>query len=165
MTIPDVVRSACEGPIDYSEQFTARVREIAKTLSGTLGLKVSHDADMNYRAGQSLSMVLQVDPPTGRGKAAIEVRIYISSRAKVFAFYCFDINRKFVGPKERNHPVSPARLPEGPRQVIEKCRKLLREMGYQEVPQEIFDEKAPGCVTELDGLPTTVFSALFAEVV
>jgi hypothetical protein len=165
MTVPDYIRAACQAATDYSPEFSARVSDLARELSRTLETTVTVDADMNYRAGQSLSFKLTVQPSRAGGKESIEVRVYISSKAPLFGVYILDVKGRFTREGEIGHPVPEDRLPASAREVIERCRRVLTQHGYREVPRDLFDEPVPGCLTEMDGLPASVFQALFAEVV
>jgi hypothetical protein len=49
--------------------------------------------------------------------------------------------------------------------VIFKIRSFLVETSYREVPYELYDKEAAGYLTQMDGLPATIFEALFAEIV
>jgi hypothetical protein len=122
---------------------------------------------MNYRYGQSLSFICS--PPSkhrkGSGLSPIEVRIYVSSRAKLFAVYCLDLKLGYMQPGKRNHPMPLDLMPEDAACHIETCRRVMLTHGYTEVSALIFDEPAPGCFTEMDGLPANTFQALFAEVI
>jgi hypothetical protein len=166
MKIPDFITEALQRPIDYSQNFTQRVSGLAKALSETLGLPVSHDADMNYRAGQNLCFSLQVAAPGApRRKGTLEIRIYLTSRGPLFAFYCFDPRKLFVAENAAPYPVPFDRLPGAAHQAIERCRQVLAANGWREVEQEWLGAMAPGCLTELDDLPASVFEALFTEII
>jgi hypothetical protein len=154
---------------DYSAEFTARVKEVAKLLEADLGVIISHHPDMNYRAGQHLSYEAKYDRRKtlhkGKGKGVIEVRIYISSKALLFAIYCIDRGLTFVQPTGPYHPVPEKRLPAEISEQLEDCRTRLIHMGYKEVERDLFDLNAPGYNTELDNMPATVFQCLFAEII
>lgn len=167
MTLPDSIMTALRQAPDYSAAFTSRVTALAAALALDASIPVSHDADMNYRHGQSLSFI-SVDPlghrPMSRS-GPIEVRVYVSSCANLYAIYCFDLKQAYMPSGGLNHPISLDLIPEFARRQIEACRRVMNSHGYAEVSPLLFDELAPGCLTDMDGLPANIFQALFAEVV
>jgi hypothetical protein len=169
MTLPSTITSVLLRSPDYSAEFTARVKELAKLLETDLGVKISHDANMNYRAGQYLSYEAKYDRRRtlhkGKGKGIIEVRIYISSKAPLFAIYCIDRSLTFVNPTEPHHPVPEEGFPAEIAEQLEVFRARLIQISYKEVERNLFDLNAPGCNTELDDMPATVFQSLFAEII
>jgi len=64
-----------------------------------------------------------------------------------------------------NLPVPEDLLPREIARQVAGCRSRLLSEGYTEVPRELFDVPAPGCNTELDDLPATVFQCLFTEII
>jgi hypothetical protein len=165
MTLPESILIAIHQAPDYSVAFTLQVAEIAKEIEGVLTTPVEHDSDMNYRHGQSISFISS--HPHSHQKipkpSPIEVRIYISSRSKLYALYCFDLKLKYMQPSGLNHPMPLELMPESSADQIEHCRRVMLSRGYTEVSALQFKEPAPGCLTEIDGLPANTFQALFAE--
>lgn len=163
VTLPDAIQCALRRPADYSPAFSRRMGELARALEVALSTFVAHDADMNYRAGQSLSFIStdSVESP----RHPIEVRIYVSSRADVFAFYCFDVKHAFMPPGTLNHPMPLDLAPTYAQRQLDICRAFMIRQGHAEVSAAHFNIPAPDCVTQIDGLPASVFEALFAEVV
>ena len=112
MNIPEAIERALREPVNYAPGFTARIAELRQLLQSALQTEVVHDSDMNYRAAQNLLFV-SGGPSTssGRKPAPVEVRVYISSKANLFAVYCFDLKAAFVPAGGLNHPLPPDRLP------------------------------------------------------
>lgn len=168
MTLSNQILEALNHAPDYSEQFTARIAALASEISATVSLPVTHDTDMNYRHGQSLSFTSAEYIDRRHSKqhqSEIEVRIYVSSRGNLFAFYCFDVRHAFIPAGTLNHPMPMNLIPSYTRTKVESCRRLLEQCGYIEIPSSLFKEPAPGCTTNMDDLPANLFEALFAEVV
>jgi len=161
MTLPEMITAALPRSPDYSNEFTARVKALAQRLEADLNVPLKHDSNMNYRAGQYVSFGASLKP----AKGAVEVRIYVSSKAPLFGFYVLDKGGTLMEPAKASHPVPENRLPEGIASQLDVCRKRLSDAGYTEVAHSLFDVPAPGCTTELDDLPATVFQALFAEII
>jgi hypothetical protein len=166
MTIPLHLRPALRSLADYSPAFSDEIRKIAELISKIVGVDVHRDADMNYRASQRISLEFSSASPYGIKKdGEICATIYISSRARLFCFYCFDAKGIFYKDGPWKHPAPVDLFPLQIGEVIRRCRGLLIDRGYEEVERQLFDELAPDCFTELDHLPATVFQVLFAEVV
>lgn len=161
MTLPEIILSALPRSPDYSNEFTAVVKALAQRLEAELGVPFSHDSNMNYRAGQYVAFKASLRP----AKGSVEVRIYVSSKAPLFALYVMDKGGTLMEPAQASHPVPENRLPAEITGQLEVSRNKLRQEGYTEVPRALFDVPAPGCTTELDDLPATVFQCLFAEII
>lgn len=165
--IPLEIQRALESPVDYSQAFTFRVESISRALCSALGKAIKHDADMSYRAGQYLSFLVSDKQQADTSRSpSVEVRVYVSSKGKFFAIYCFDLASSFM-PAETtiNHPISPQYFPAFLERTVTTCRIVASEFEYTEVEYSLFRQLAPGCLTEMDGQPATIFEALFAEVV
>ena len=161
MTLPEIILSALPRSPDYSNEFTARVKALAQRLEADLRVPFSHDSNMNYRAGQYVAFKASLRP----AKGSVEARIYVSSKAPLFAFYVMDKGGTLMEPAKASHPVPENRLSAQITGQLEVCRNKLRQEGHTEVPRALFDVPAPGCTTELDDLPATVFQCLFAEII
>ena len=160
MTPTSIVSAALPRPPDYSAEFTARVQALARLLEPALSMPLKHDTNMNYRAGQHLSCRLKL-----RGKGAVEIRFYISSKGPLFAIYMLDRGGTLTQLGQLGHPIAENLLPDEIAAPLDGARKILSDQGYTEVPSRLFDTPAPGCTTELDDLPATVFQCLFAEII
>ena len=160
MTPTSIVSAALPQPPDYSAEFTARVQALARLLAPALSMPLKHDTNMNYRAGQHLSCRLKL-----HGKGAVEIRFYISSKGPLFAIYVLDIGGTLTQPGQLGHPIAENLLPEEIAGPLDSARTILSDQGYMEVPSSLFDTPAPGCTTELDDLPATLFQCLFAEII
>jgi hypothetical protein len=182
MTIPPHITGALYNPVNYSPQFTEEVARIRAAISGGIRAEVQHNADMNYRASQSLSFTLSSKAPyspvgegtrdrlarasakkRAGGSPSVEIRIYVSSRARLFCLYCFDKRGQFYKDGIWEHPVPEEVFPPDIRNTLRDCRHILLNLGYDEVKRELFNVPAAGCLTELDDLPATIFQVLFTE--
>jgi len=161
VTLPEVITAALPRSPDYSGEFTAHARALAKRLEGELNVLISHDSNMAYRAGQYVSFEASLRP----AKGSVEARIYLSSKAPLFACYVMDKGGTLLAPEKASHPVPENLLPAGVIGQLKTCRERLSQEGYTEVGRSLFDMQAPNCTTELDDLPATVFQCLFAEVI
>jgi len=166
MKLPNYIVKAAKCDVNYSSVFTQQVSELAQRLGKELGFSIKVDSTMNYRAGQNLSFrYSDKEPYLPADEGAVEIRIYISSKADLFAFYCLDHKRRFIKNNDPSHPVPANNFPIPILKNIEKATNFLIECGYTEVKSDIFNEIIPGTSTELDDLPSTVFQSLFAEIV
>jgi hypothetical protein len=164
--LPDFVLQALNAPRNDGAQFTALVAAFGQQFSSTLQLPIRHETDMNYCAGQSLRFELRAKQPNSSPKnlgALFEVMVFLSSKAPVFAWYCFD--RHGVFSKAHFPLLGPNQWPDSVRLMVSRLQPILVKAGWREVPFEILDAPAQNCVTDLDGSPATVFDALFAEIV
>jgi hypothetical protein len=162
--LPSYVIAAAASPAAYSKEFSEQVAALAKDLSGLLQRPVRHDSDMNYRAGQNLEFDVQAASPRSKSPVPVQVRVYISGKAPLFGVYCIERRRVFERSELMGDQIPSQVLTGEPASTINKVRQLLAKEGYQEVEEELFPIKVPGALTELDGLPSTVFQALFAEI-
>jgi hypothetical protein len=165
MNLPPYIVDSLQSPTDYSPEFTTKIDNINHEICMEFGILATHDATMDYRASQSLAFnVSGRDPYRLVPDGEIEVRIYVSSRGELFCFYCFD--RKGILYREGmwKHPVPLKSFPVGLADWFDKIRNVMNRIGYDEVGEIFFNEPAPGCSTELDGLPATVFQVLFSEI-
>ncbi|MEN2471584.1 hypothetical protein [Burkholderia sp. GS2Y] len=163
--LPSYIEEALHKPIDYSTDFTARVSSLRGVLSKELGVPFAHDAGMDYSPAQFVSFVCGASDVGEKSNYSFEVRYYISSRANLFAVYVFDKKLTVVGDRELNHPIDTGRLPPRVQEVIARGDAVLQESGYREVGFEFFKIHAPGCETQMDGLPANIFETLFTEIV
>lgn len=163
--LPPFVLDAIAQPIGCVRDYASLVAGLGDALSKASGVAFVLDDDTNYNPAQSLTCKLSGQGAGLRKRFEFEVRFYISSKAPLFAVYCFDRKWGMVDRGDVNHPIDPARLPEAARASIDKSRAVLATQGLQEVAHAYFFLPAPGCITQLDGLPATVFESLFAEIV
>jgi hypothetical protein len=171
-SIPPDIMAALSKPIDYSNEFTQSVEMLKNSLSQDLNLQVKHDSGMDYSPAQFISfLIVNADDNLSRkrrlsrNKSSFEARYYISSRAPLFATYIIDSRRSLVSEGEINHPIEIFRLPPSVQNVVNFGREFLQKKGYVEVEYDLFRENAPDCLTQLDGLPATIFETLFTEIV
>ena len=165
-TLPTYISNALKNQIDYSHAFTAKVEKLKDSLSKLLNLSVKHAVGMDYASAQFLSFTLDGKNINHSHKNYLfEVRIYISSKGPLFAIYIFDEKRSLSNSDELGHPIEVSRLPESAQATINRGREFLQTEGYIEVEHQLFRANAPGCNTQLDDLPASIFEALFAEIV
>jgi hypothetical protein len=164
-TLPPFILDAIAQPIGRVHDHARLVAGLGAALSNGLGVAFVLDDDMNYNPAQSLTCKLSGRGAVLKKRFEFDVRFYISSKAPLFAVYCFDRKWGMVDRGDVNHPIDPARLPEAARASIDKGRAVLAAQGLQEVAHAYFFLPAPGCTTQLDGLPATVLESLFTEIV
>ncbi len=101
-----IISKALKNPIDYIYLFTDQMEVLKEALSLALNTEVKHDADMSYKAGQLLSfLVSEISRNHEIQPYSIEARVYVSSKAKLFAIYCFDLKYSFTSKDSLNHPL------------------------------------------------------------
>jgi hypothetical protein len=137
-------------PVDYSPTFTARVAELAALVRQSTGLPVIHNASMDYSAAQKLVLVPQ-------GSTTCQVRVHISSRGPLFAVVYYSSQRGSW------HQNAPSAATEECRKLVECATSVLRKRGLLEIPAADWSTPAPGKMTDMDGIPATVFDVLFSE--
>ncbi|MET3496462.1 hypothetical protein [Variovorax boronicumulans] len=164
-TLPPFILDAIAQPVGCVQDHAAWVARLRDALSGDLGMAFLLDDDTNYNPAHSLACKLSGRDEGLKKRFEFDLRFYISSKAPLFAVYCFDRKWAMVDRGEVNHPIDPARLPEAAKSLIDKARAMFAAQGLQEVAHAYFFLPAPGCATQLDGLPATVFESLFAEIV
>jgi hypothetical protein len=164
-SLPEFILDALPNPIDHSRDFSVVVIELKQTLEAQLRMVFRLDQDMNYNPAQSLTYTLQGKVDLQKQPYEFDVRFYLSSKAPLFAVYCFDRDWGMTDRGDVNHPIAQQRLPERVRTWINKAKAVLVGKGWTEVEHAYFYVAAPGCITQLDGLPATVFESLFAEIV
>jgi hypothetical protein len=151
-----------DAPVDYSKSFDERVAKLAEALSDELGgVAVRHDTDMNYNAGQRVSVMLTADGKPTADIAAAKYRItaVISSKGPLWALIPWQKvdGRAWV-------PVSVLELAGIGDTVLAAMAKIMDAAGLRQVPDEVLGDEVEGRVTELDELPATVRDVLFCEV-
>ncbi len=162
--LPASLLAALRAPVGHGPGYAAWVLSLRQALQAGLGAEFALDEDMNYNAAQSLACTLR-GADRERRAWTFEVRWYVSSKGPLFAVYCFDAKWRLSGPGGTNHPIDPRRLPAPAQDFIAGARAVLAQRGLEEVGFEYFQQPAPGCLTQLDDLPATVFQSLFAELV
>ncbi len=142
---------------DYSSRFTARMEAIRRKVEGQIAAPVYLDSDMNYAVSQRISIFLdQRDRPVSKDDEArcVEVAILISSRSSVYTVVQLD---KFSRNERKVVEVTAAA------DSLSNLERSVDEEGYSPIRGDVLNELAPGCTTEMDGAPATVFQALFSE--
>jgi hypothetical protein len=150
-----------DAPIDYSKPFQERVAGLAEQLSEALGADVRHETDMNYNAGQRITVLLTGAgaPTSGIEAASFRVAVMISSRGPVWALGLW----KKGGPREWL-VASPGELAGIGDRVMTAISATMEAAELRRVPDEVLDDEAEGHVTQMDELPATVRDVLFCEV-
>ncbi len=161
--LPDFIQTALTAP---QQQQTSN--QLAKPLAHLLGLAITYHPKQEYCAGWYYSFQTRIKKTNAspRSKGSLfEIRIYISSRAPIFTFYCFDHQYFLTKKGKLNHPIPLTELPETLLKPINLARGLLEQHDYQEVHFDWLTQPAPHCLTEIDAQPANVFEVLFAEIV
>lgn len=154
------IREALRLPVDYSEAFTTKVEGLADRIGEVLGVAPTHETDMNYRAGQLLTVSLDGDAhPLPAEQGGILMRIWVSSRGPVFTILPAVKEGNIVDLKV---PSEIQRLVCGS-EAADAVRRLLSEVGLTEVAEDLLSQPVPGHLTEMDGAPATVMEVLFCE--
>lgn len=151
-----------DAPVDYSKSFDERVARLAETLSDALGVEVQHDTDMNYNAGQRISVLVTGDgkPTSDIGSADHRVTALVSSKGPLWARAAW---RK-GGPREWLVSSPQAVADSGGDAVLTTIAETMDAADLRQVADEVLDNAVEGRVTEMDELPATVRDVLFCEV-
>jgi hypothetical protein len=164
--LPEFVREALHAPAHLGADFTKSVAALAESLRAKLPVPLLHKRGSDYSVGDALSFELRASKPgaSARSKGRLfEIMIFISSKAPLFAWQCFDRQQFFDESVFPHRWVPTAQLPSEIRDVLDGLQPFIEADGFREVPFECLQKPAPGCETELDGLPANVFQALFSE--
>jgi hypothetical protein len=157
MQLPDFILSALLQPQSHSVEFTEKIRGLGEKLSKAL--QTPHQlTGSDYCA----NLCLRFDATSGGAK--FEVRVYLSTKAPLYAFYVFGGSKISGANQTRPGFIDIAHASQAVQSWVSLARMELNNFGLREVPQLYFFEPAPNCFTELDGLPADVFQALFAEI-
>lgn len=134
-------------PIDYSLQFTERVALLGTQLSSLMSSAPKHISDMNYSAGQALEWCYEGD--------GVRLQFWFSSRGPLWAAV------EFV--RQSNNAWSPSlQFDMRASARVAKAATLLLQAGWVFLDAH-HHEPINNMVTELDGVPTTVFQHFFTE--
>lgn len=151
-----------DNPVDYSKEFDERVGRLADELRGALGVDPRHETDMNYNAGQRVSVLLTGDgvPTEDPAAAGYRLTIVVSSRGPVWARMAW---RKGTNAREWFPATAEEAAPAGGK-VMDAVATVMTAAGLRQVPDDVLDDELQGRVTEMDELPATVRDVLFCEV-
>lgn len=163
--LPDFILDALAKPPGDYREFSDVVERIRQALQARMSVEFQLNGDMNYNPGQSLRYELRGTDKQLQKRYAFGLAFYLSCKAPLFAVYCFDQRWGMTDYGGVGHPIAQERLPEAVRVWIDQAKEVLIAEGWTEVEHRYFREPAPGCLTQLDGLPATVFESLFAELV
>ncbi|WP_244441538.1 MULTISPECIES: hypothetical protein [Rhizobium] len=163
--LPEFISQALAKPVNYADDYVRSVLALKGRLEAALKASLVLDDDMNYNAAQSLTCKLAGNDEALAKVYEFDVRFYISSKSPLFAVYCFDRKWRVTDMGRANHPIAQERLPKSVLASTDIAKNLLSGCGFKEVEHRYFFLLATGCVTQMDGLPATVFECLFAEIV
>jgi hypothetical protein len=162
--IQEIIDRAVWNEPDYSACFSRKVEALARGVEELTGLEAVQVGSMDDCPGQYVRIRL-VSHAGHSPRMRFEARFYISSKADVFFVYVNDEVGRVRNHRGHPHPLPAGALPEVAQRVIFKIRRFLVETSCREVPYELYDKEAAGYLTQMDGLPATIFEALFAEIV
>ncbi|WP_152033928.1 hypothetical protein [Paracidovorax avenae] len=162
--IQNAIDLAIKNEPDYSMRFFGKIEIISRGIQGLTGFEVILGQSMDYCPAQYIAVRLKnhINPSL---KTGFEVRFYFSSKASLFFVYIIDEAGRIKNHHGNSHPLPFGVLSEAAQDVIVKISNFLVENSYQEVTYEFYDKRAVGCMTQMDGLPASIFEALFAEIV
>ena len=149
---------------DYSRCFSGKIEMLARSIQKLTGFEAILIQGMDYCPAQYIAIKLKnhINPSL---KMGFEVRFYVSSKASLFFVYIIDEAGRIKNHHGNSHPLPLGVLSEAAQDVIVKIRNFLVENSYQEVTYKFYDKRAVGYMTQMDGLPASIFEALFAEIV
>jgi hypothetical protein len=157
----DIIEQYSAVAPDYSREFTEKVGRLGEALSAALGVMVRHDDDMNYNAGQRLTVHLGADgePTSDETKARYVLKAVVSSKGPLWTLLGF---ARGADPRVW-YPLSVREMGESAGRTSQRIAEVLDSAGSR-VEDELLDRPVPGQVTELDGAPATVRDVFFCEV-
>jgi len=151
------IAAAMRQPPDYSVGFTEMMIGIRTKVGRALNSAVYLDSDMNYSSCQRLSVYIQPDGvlvEKDSESAAWRIDFLISSRGKFFTR---------VGLQRMSRKEWKVVRVTSDFTLVHRIGRVLEKEGFEPVPIDILEESADGFLTEMDGVPATVFQVLFSE--
>jgi hypothetical protein len=171
--LPPQLQGALRQPADYSERFVQTVDALKEALVDRLGMDAHHDKDMNYSVAQQIIFFADDDGSLVKPGSNYRYRIVIliTSRAPMYTFVFqrrTQVTDEFKklglpGPGEYHLRTAEKELPVRLLGRLSEMSTALEEDGYLHIEGRVLRELAPGRHTEMDGVPATVFQALFSE--
>lgn len=169
-----IIQNALEAPPNYSEEFAVWVEEVAAAIAARLGVNVEHNSDMNYSVAHQIVIKYDDDGHPAQPDKGYRYRLIVllSSRGKFYTIVVY--RRTDVGCDYREYGLPSAgtyhlrfdyREQEGIQSSLESIRGVLQNVDVHEVDPDYLNEYVPGKVTEMDGVPATLFQVLFSELV
>jgi hypothetical protein len=153
------IQAALDALPDRSPGFTAEVQRLGAALQAALGVSLKHDSDMNYANGQKLAVgVLEDGTAVEMQRSHFEVDIYISSKGR---FYAMLFLQRVRGNEWKTLDPEVAL---GAPALLRTIRGTLAHAGYKELAGAQLWDTVPGHLTEMDGVPATLFAVLFSEI-
>lgn len=163
-SLPGFILDALSNPIGHVRDYSNHVVALQRALEARMDTAFRLDTEMNYNPAQSLTSTLRGRDAL-RKRYEFDLRFYLSSKAPLFAVFCFDRRSGMTDRGGVNYPIARERLPDAVGAWIDRAKAVLAAHGLAEVEHRYFHVPAPGRSTQLDGLPATVVESLFVEIV
>lgn len=156
-----LIDGALKAPIDFSEIFTAKASAVARQIESVLGFPPHHAMQMDYRAGQILTVYFDSNglPIRDERGSKTAVKVAISSRGPLFALLAYQRSDIAWSPT----PIAEILRSPAVENAVDSIRSALHGSELTEISENELDELVPGFVTELDGSPATLRDVLFCE--
>jgi hypothetical protein len=167
------IREALQTPPDFSEAFDNFVDKICERLSSVFGVLLYHDNDMNYSAAHQIKLHLNREYVPINFKSAdviYELVTLISSKGPFFTFIC--LHREYVtdfeslalpAPGEYWLRLEPDKISPKIQAQMSLIIAEMELMNYTLLSGTLLDQVIEGFVTDMDGIPATLFQVLFSE--
>ncbi len=140
--------------------YSARILSIHAHVSEAVGVPVYYKQGSNYESSDRLVIFFD-----GRGRttandyhrAASLVQVLVSYKGPFFTHLFLrkdgsNVWRYASTGRSKRIPV-----------LIARAAAELRRLGLRAIPEDVLRQPAPGQVTELEGIPATVYESLFSE--
>jgi hypothetical protein len=155
----DSIQSALTAPPDHSCEFTNKIKALRDKVETAIGAPVYHEPEMNYSVSQR--MYLYFDESGRQVEEDADSRVLrldflMSSRAPLYT----SITLVRIDTNEWQLGSSITEVAQ-----LSAMHRILQQEGYEFVHGQILEELVSGAVTEMDGVPATVFEVLFTELV
>lgn len=165
---------ALQSPVDYSAEFSEKVKKIRDQISEELGTEVGLDSDMNYRAGQRIVVRFndELEPIAWQDSlAVIDLSVFISSRASYHTYLLrrlekpsFDFAKLGLPqPKDVWNTVT-AGEETWPKAAMTVIDSVMKKNSYVRLERSELSQVVDGKFTDLDGKPASMFEVLFSEI-
>jgi hypothetical protein len=154
------MNAICSPPKGFSyDAYVKSTEAVRSLLQKNLGSAINRPPSDNYSMSDTFEIGLDADGRTADVSVSrCIIELFISYRGPLYAL-------RFINcVAERVRIVSVIEcFPFDSRRVVSRVAKTMKSLGYERVNDEQFLILIDGFVTELDGLPATLFNVLFSE--
>ncbi len=156
----DALQDAATHRADFSPAFADQTGRIACAISELAGVPAEHVTDMNYSACHRIRVAFDsAFTPVAISGDSVQWRVdfLLSSKARYYTRVLFEKTANVWRSETFGRLLEPAS------KIVATISESLDGEGWQFVDCSELQVKAGGLLTEMDGIPATLFEALFTE--